>query len=82
MAETIGLLIGAFVAGCLWGSIPLALGVRRGRERLAAWGFLCTLASAFAGGTILALPVALVFATVIAASARTSETPKIKESET
>jgi hypothetical protein len=80
--ETIPALIGAFLAGALWGSIPLAVGVRRGRERLAAWAFLSTLGTAFIGGTVLALPMALVFAAVIAASGRAGGNPETKETST
>jgi uncharacterized membrane protein YhaH (DUF805 family) len=80
--ETIPALIGAFLAGALWGSIPLAVGVRRGRERIGAWAFLFTLGTAFIGGTVLALPMALVFAVVIAASGKAGENRETTEANT
>jgi len=57
--------IGAFLAGCGCGLVPMILGIRRGHERLGAVAFLSCLGASLALGIILAIPVSVIFVIVI-----------------
>lgn len=59
------ILIGAFLAGCIPGLVPLYLGIMRGKERLGGVGLLCCVIGSLLLGIILALIVSAIFTTVI-----------------
>jgi hypothetical protein len=73
-AFRIGFVIGAFggglIAGVLCGSLPLFIGIRRGRPKLAIAAMVSCAAAGLALGILLAVPTTLVFTTVILAIPR------------
>jgi hypothetical protein len=66
-AKFIGLIVGGLIAGALCGLIPFFVGKKRGQTTLGNAGLVCSIIGGAIGGIILALPVAGVFALIIAA---------------
>ena len=66
-AKLAGLIVGGLIAGSLCGLIPYFFGRKRGQPTLSVAGLLCCIVAGLISGIILALPVAGVFALIIAA---------------
>ena len=62
----IAMAIGAVVGGTLCGLIPYFFGKKRGQPTLGIVGLVCCIVGGLLAGLILALPVAGVFALIIA----------------
>ena len=65
-AKLAGLIVGGLVAGALCGLIPFFVGKKGGQTTLGNAGLICCIIGGAIGGIILALPVAGVFALIIA----------------
>ena len=65
-AKLAGLIVGGLVAGALCGLIPFFVGKKRGQSTLGNAGLVSCIIGGALGGIILALPVAGVFALIIA----------------
>ena len=68
--KLLGLIVGGLVAGTLCGLIPFFLGKKRGQPTLGIVGLVSCIVGGFLGGVIVALPVAGVFALIIADGVR------------
>ena len=73
--KLVALLIGAVVGGTLCGLIPYFFGKKRGQPTLGIIGLVACIVGGLIAGIILALPVAGVFALVIAVRKGESSTP-------
>lgn len=65
-ARWLGLIVGGLLAGTLCGLIPYFFGKKRGQATLGIAGLVSCMVGGLIAGIILALPVAGVFALVIA----------------
>ena len=64
--KLVAMLIGGVIAGTLCGLIPYFFGKKRGQSKLGTIGLVSCIVSGMILGVILALPVAGVFALIIA----------------
>ena len=65
-SRLIAMVIGAVVAGTLCGLVPYFFGKKRGQPTLGIVGLVCCIVGGLIAGLLLALPVAGVFALIIA----------------
>jgi hypothetical protein len=75
VAYWIGVLIGAFVVGCVCGLLPLLVGRRYGRAPLGIAGFFSCLGAGMLFGLFLALPVAIIFTVIIVVLGKSGNEP-------
>ena len=73
--KLVPMLIGAVISGTLCGLIPYFFGKKRGQPTLGIAGLVACIVGGLIAGIILALPVAGVFALIIAVRQGESSTP-------
>jgi len=66
----IGAIIGGLVAGALCGTLPLVIGLKRKCQGLAIGGFIACVIGGAILGLLLAVPLALIFTTIIMFSSK------------
>jgi len=74
----VGVVVGGFIMGTLCGLVPFFVGKKRNQMSLAVGGLVACIVSGLILGLILALPVSIVFTTIIVfANPKKSEPPPV-----
>ncbi|MCI8341838.1 MAG: hypothetical protein HFE62_01275 [Firmicutes bacterium] len=75
-AYMIGMIVGSILSGAIIGTIPLSLGITKGKTKLGIAGFCCCIVGSFIFGLILSVPFCILFVALILKKPKNSSDQK------